>query len=63
MNKRRAIPMYVITDDCASCGTCIDECASGAISEVDGTYVIDPDACSECGACADACGVEAIVVK
>ncbi|MEE1147190.1 MAG: 4Fe-4S binding protein, partial [Bacteroidaceae bacterium] len=24
---------YVINDDCVACGTCIDECPVGAISE------------------------------
>jgi ferredoxin len=50
---------YVITDDCIACGTCIDECPVGAISEGD-IYKIDPDACTECGTCADACPSEAI---
>ena len=50
---------YVISNDCIACGTCIDECPSGAISAVD-IYSIDPDACTECGTCADVCPNEAI---
>ena len=37
---------YVISDSCVACGTCIDECPVGAISE--------------CGTCADVCPSEAI---
>ena len=43
---------YVINDDCIACGTCIDECPVGAISEGD-KYSINPDMCTECGTCAD----------
>ena len=44
---------YVIGDDCIACGTCIDECPAGAISEGE-KYSINPDVCTECGTCADA---------
>ena len=50
---------YVISDDCIACGTCIDECPVGAISEGD-KYSINPDACTECGTCADVCPSEAL---
>ncbi|MBP1629981.1 MAG: ferredoxin [Bacteroidetes bacterium] len=50
---------YKITEDCAACGTCIDECPVGAISEGD-IYKIDASTCTDCGSCADCCPVEAI---
>ncbi len=45
----------VITDECVSCGTCVDECPVEAISEGDGKYEIDADTCISCGACAGTC--------
>jgi ferredoxin len=51
---------YVIGDDCVTCGTCIDECPVGAISEGDTKYSINPDMCTECGTCASVCPQEAI---
>ena len=50
---------YKITDACLSCGACIDECPTEAISQGDATYVIDEDKCIDCGACAGACPVGA----
>ena len=49
----------VISDECIACGTCIDECPMGAISEGD-IYTIDADLCTECGTCADVCPSGAI---
>ena len=50
---------YVINASCVACGTCIDECPVGAISEGD-IYAIDPETCTDCGTCADVCPSEAI---
>lgn len=58
-NKKNTTMAYVISNDCIACGTCIDECPVGAISEGD-IYNIDADACTECGTCADVCPSEAI---
>ena len=51
---------HFIADTCIACGACVGECPTGAISEGDPIYVIDPETCIDCGACADACPVDAI---
>jgi len=58
-SKKTVIMAYVISSDCIACGTCIDECPVGAISEGD-QYSINPDECTECGTCASVCPNEAI---
>lgn len=52
---------YTITDECISCGACIDDCPVDAISEGDDKYVIDADLCIDCGACESTCPTGAIV--
>ena len=59
LNQKFSTMAYVISEDCVACGTCIDECPVGAISEGD-IYSINPDECTECGTCADACPQGAI---
>lgn len=54
---------YKITDECISCGACVDECPVEAISEGDDIYVIDPDACIDCGACESVCPSSAIIAE
>ena len=51
---------YTITDECISCGACVDDCPVDAISEGDDKYVIDADLCIDCGACESACPTGAI---
>ena len=52
---------YTITSDCIQCGACEPECAQGALTEVNGMYVIDASKCEDDGACADVCPVSACV--
>ncbi len=52
---------YFITDDCISCGGCINECPVSAISEDSEKHRIDSYFCMDCGACAEQCPVQAIV--
>ena len=51
---------HVISNECSSCGTCVDVCPVEAISEGEDKYIIDPEECTDCGACAEECPVEAI---
>ncbi len=60
IQKNRNKMAHKITDICVACGSCINECPVGAISEGD-IYKIDENACVDCGTCVDACPTGAIV--
>lgn len=52
-------PGYRITERCSACGTCLDACPVGVISEGE-VYEIEGARCLECGRCAEVCPEEAI---
>ena len=52
-------PGYLINDKCTACGSCLDACPVGVISEGD-IYSIDGSHCLECGRCAEVCSEDAI---
>ncbi|MBF0315750.1 MAG: 4Fe-4S binding protein [Oligoflexia bacterium] len=52
---------HKITEDCVTCGACVSECPTNAISEGPDRYVIDANTCTDCATCVDACPAGAIV--
>jgi len=58
--SKQKIMAYKILDNCVACGSCIDECPVGAISE-GSIYSINADNCVSCGTCASVCPNDAIV--
>lgn len=51
----------IIADKCEACGSCLEECPSEAIFEVDDVYKIDNDKCEDCGTCIDVCPNDAVI--
>lgn len=50
------------SEECISCGTCVDRCMLGALSldEGEGRSVVDPEKCIGCGVCTITCPTEAL---
>ncbi len=46
---------------CVKCGTCVEECPSGAIS-LNGRPAVNLEDCVDCGTCEEVCPSGAIVV-
>lgn len=40
--------MYIVKEECTSCGDCQPVCPTGAVLKKKGTYVIDAAVCTEC---------------
>ena len=57
----------MITEECTSCGACLEDCPNLAISEGPDVYIIDPEKYTECAGfhdepqCVAVCPVECIV--
>jgi ferredoxin len=51
---------WIKTEDCVTCGVCVEECPVGAISMDDTAALIDEKACIRCGKCHDVCPEEAV---
>ena len=53
--------MYIISDECISCGACRATCPAEAIHPGDSGHMeIDQSKCVQCGTCFDGCPMEAI---
>lgn len=61
--KTRIAMAMVKTDKCNSCGICVFECPTGAISKKDGEpAVVDGSKCIGCGKCKHACKFDTIEI-
>ena len=63
LNQHSSLGPKVIRKQCKACGTCIDQCAFGAISWVDGKSRINLQKCGGCGLCIILCPHRAIRVR
>ncbi|MHC1582259.1 MAG: 4Fe-4S binding protein [Candidatus Syntropharchaeia archaeon] len=50
-------------EKCDGCGTCVDECSTGAITIENDVAVVNEEECVDCEVCVDACPNEAITMQ
>lgn len=53
--------IYIQSQQCVGCGTCVDTCPEGAIQLVNGVAAINQDKCQQCEVCLTVCPNNAIV--
>jgi electron transfer flavoprotein alpha subunit/NAD-dependent dihydropyrimidine dehydrogenase PreA subunit len=54
--------IWIDSEKCTGCGSCIDACPFGVLTMVEDIAVVG-EGCNLCGACRDACAFEAIVIE
>jgi NAD-dependent dihydropyrimidine dehydrogenase PreA subunit len=54
------LTMWIDAGRCTGCGRCVEACARGAISLIDGKARIDEATCTGCEACVEVCPEAAI---
>jgi NAD-dependent dihydropyrimidine dehydrogenase PreA subunit len=52
--------IFVDQIKCSGCGTCVDECPTGAITLIDDIALVDADSCDGCRVCVDVCPNQAL---
>ncbi|OYT62180.1 ferredoxin [Thermoplasmatales archaeon ex4484_30] len=55
------MPAKVNKECCIACGTCEEDCPTGAI-KIDEYAVVDENECIECGRCVEVCPQECITI-
>ena len=57
------MPVIVNTETCNGCGTCEDNCPTGAIHVENKIAVVKTDECIDCNICVDGCSQQSIDAK